>query len=426
MGFHNKINNSVIIFLLLTLLQHIFYFIKYNIQITYIILLIQFLIFCINIKNIIYYKKYKDIDFKKYIYLFWILIFISIISSIFSPTFLLSFKRILLVYLPIIMLSLLILLSDKKVIIFNKILKIYIIFTSLLSIYGIFLITLGKVERIPYGFNYIKIIHFYLGQVVMGQPPIYRISSLTTNPNTLGILVTIGILSLFYLKYSNNLNKIIYYGLLLLNSITLLYSQSRAAIISCIIMVTIFLLSGLNLDIISAIKEKLTKKRVIIFTVIFILIIFFIVNIPLINNRLGAGLNSRSESWIYLIESIFEKPFIGVGFGTSYENILLPNNVLIGAHNFYLSLVSEIGTIGFFIFMFLWFSIIFNSIKKYIKIEDINIKTLYRFIFSYNIGLLFHQMVENQLLRFNFVMLFLVYTFFLSVVPLKENTFKTI
>lgn len=413
-----KINNRLIIFIMLLLLQNIFYFNVYDIYIVYIVILIQVIIFvtCINKIRI----KMTCLE-KKYMFLFGILIIISLISSIFSVTFLLSMKRLILVFVPIIMLMGIYSVPHDEIKTFNKLLNIYSGFVTFLSVYGVILILIGTVERIPYGFNYIKIGKIYLGQVVMGHPPLYRISSLTTNPNTLGILVTIGILTLVYLNSNNQINKMRYYIFLFINVVSLFYTQSRAAIISLIIMLLLFYLMNLKFNNINKFKNKFTRKKIFIIGITFIVVIFMLFNSSVVQDRLNSGLNSRSESWIYLIKNIIKNPLIGVGFGTSYENILFENNVFIGAHNFYLSSLSEIGIIGFCIFIFLWISIIVISFKKHKNTMSKEIKNIYAFIISYNTGLAFHQIVENQVLRFTFVMYFIVYTFLFAIVVLYNN-----
>ena len=135
-------------------------------------------------------------------------------------------------------------------------------------------------------------------------------------------------------------------------------------------------------------------------------------------NRFKEGLNSRDIAWETLLVKIYKNPFIGAGFGVSDMELL--GDLGIKAHNVYINCISEIGIIGFLIFIIIWgLGIIFSLLKLKKSIDNYTEKYTYAVVVSILISLLFHQLFENKLLVYDFVMHFWVYLIAFSTLQLN-------
>lgn len=396
-------------YIFLPLLINLFYVHQMGINISYIIVLIQSIIFLISIRQIkINIDKTQGII----LFLFLILFTIGILSSLFSRLQLESLKRLILVFITSLFLILLIISDDRPDITFNKVIKTQMMIGVVFAIIAIILYFFGSISSMggittqALGIGPIK-----LHQRIMGRPPYYRVTSLTNNPNTLGIILMFSQISTIYLYKVDKLSKKKSIGFYLIQMLALLLTQSRGAILTTIIMLTIFFL---------LLSEK-RNNRIKIYIGFLVLLVLSVIIVFAsdsgVFSRFQGGLSNRNLAWNILIDRIVEHLYVGLGFGVSNEAAL--NNLGIKAHNIFLNSLSEIGVIGFLLFLGIWlFGIISSLIGLKVNKENFKIKTMYVFICSVLISLIFHQMIENKLLVYDYVMFLWVYLISSSILNL--------
>ena len=413
MGDNNKnFSRKIALFIFLPLLMNLFCIKQLNINIAYFIVLIQFIIFVSSIHQIrIKINKGQGLI----LLLLFLLFIIAIFSSLFSSLQIESLKTTILVFTNSIFLFLLTISDNKPDMTLKKIAKIQLSIGMFLSIIAIILFFFGQFLSISgRSAQAIIIGPIKIYQIVMGVPPYYRVASLTTNPNTLGIILMLSQISTLYLFKIRLITKIKFISLYSLLTVALILTQSRGAIITALIMVIIF----------SVLTSKSQISRVKIFIISLILII---VGINIITSgyfdifsRFKSGLSNRDLPWQILLNEINRNPLVGLGFGVSSKVALY--NLGIKAHNIFLNSLSEIGIIGFVIFLSIWFIGIISSFMGIRKNKDKReIKSTYAFVFSILFALIFHQMVENKLLVYDYVMFIWVYLISISILKLTTN-----
>lgn len=187
-------------------------------------------------------------------------------------------------------------------------------------------------------FSIISILIGITGSFLIYTPTHFpRISSIFFDPNYFGVICSIG----FVLAIQRNF----FYKLLaVVNFIALLYSGSRAAIISLAVIVLIFDFYG----------KKFNFKKMFVFLLI-IIVSFYLYNyLQQINFfRTYHGLSGRDSLWLKSFELIKETPLWGYGpgaLGTLFSNNNLTNT---SSHNAYIDFVFDHGLLPFFIYIVL-------------------------------------------------------------------------
>jgi len=210
-------------------------------------------------------------------------------------------------------------------------------------------------------------------EVLIFGKKIIRSSSTFAHPNALASYLSMVIpLSVYFMLKARN--KIIYILILVLNSVCLITSFSRAGIGAFIIISSLIL-------IFKKVKEKISLKKMIIYTITFILIIsltiFFLITISG-ENRLVDIQKTGKRMGIYLstINMIKTHFVFGVGPGNfkiffdKYKTDELKNMRLkflrrvTHAHNEYLEILAENGIAGFIIYICILFLFTRTIIKK--------------------------------------------------------------
>lgn len=357
-----------------------------------IISFIQVIIFTCSLKKIrISLESFIDIKKLSYLILLLVLSTIILFSSNFAISISASLKSSILFLLPSSMLVLLAFSDEDKVRTIEMILKILVVFGFLISIYGIVIYFFGQYDHST---QYLQIGDFKFTQIVMGEHK-NRISSVTSNPNVLGTLLIFTIPANFYFIKILKKSKILI-SILIIQMFTLLLTQSRASIISVIVILLVYTFF---------MSEKKFKFIFVGLSLFLLLLaaIFLSEIFPI--ERLSDGLNGRDEQWIPLINSIKENPFTGVGFG-------LANRVIIQreTHNVYLSVLAEMGIVGLVSFLGFW---LFGTLNIFLKVRSnaINFKEykILIFVLSISLGLFIHQFFETDLMQFDFTTLFWVF-----------------
>ena len=403
-------SKRIAIYIYIPLLLTLFFIKNINFNFAYFVFLIQSVIFLFSIRTIkLSYKKKRFLIFSLLFFLFFIAIFSSLFSNLPSKVLRASF----IIFIPSFLIMFLTFSDNSPYETFRYVLKVQMYIGVFLSLVAIFIFLFGKVSMVA-GKSVLVInlgsITFY--QLIMGQPPIYRLSSLTSNPNTLGIILMFSQISTIYLYKIKNMKKNKFLFFYLIQIVTLLLTQSRGAILTSILMIFLFYFVGSNTSI----------RKIKVFIITFALsttgIYLIVMNKLSILARFMDGFNSRELAWNVILNSIKENPFIGIGFGLSGE--LVTYDLGIKAHNVYLNVLVEIGWIGFLFFCLLWILGVIYSFQG-VKNNRKNplIKYTYTIIFVMLFSLMFHQMIENKLLVYDSVMFFWIYLITLSTLKFK-------
>lgn len=358
----------------------------------------------------------------------WFFLFLlSIASALWGINQTLIFKRTLLIYVPSICLYLLVISDKKPVETFWKISKGLTYFGSFVSMIGILLYIFGSTVYTDYGrMQIIKIFDFHIKQSVLGIPPFLRISSLAGNPNNLASWLLITLTLTVAQRITGNISQSKIFFLGGLQAIALLLTFSRAGIGTTIIIIALlYLLSTRN-------KMKVIKRTiflVLLLSVIFISLNYSIKISPVLANRLMVGLNERGPAWILLYNAFLQKPLFGTGFGVSYEGILEEHGLTITSHNLFLAIVSEIGLLGFSLFILIWLIGIYSAYLIARKSFIINNPFLENVVIGSTIiaillGLIAHQIFEVKLFRYGFLNIFWVYLIGVALNPFLSGVRK--
>ncbi|HAC62739.1 MAG TPA: hypothetical protein DCF68_04195 [Cyanothece sp. UBA12306] len=181
-----------------------------------------------------------------------------------------------------------------------------------------------------------------------------RISSLLNNPNSLGVLMSLGILLAFYLKKIKIISNFEFcWGVFLL----LITSSLAASRNGWLILLSVFFLSYLY-------KIISLKKGIILLAIWLAVLLLF----PVSNSRLRiqekqyskSNTISRISLWKAAGVEIIKHPLTGIGLGVYEERVGRKVTGRIGfhAHNIFLNVWVETGTIGLLLFLNLLVSII--------------------------------------------------------------------
>lgn len=280
---------------------------------------------------------------------------------------------------------------------------------ALLSIYNILGI-IGAIFKFDKFFNFIP-------NVLTDN---YRYSSVLTNPNAFGefAFISLWIAVYFFLKYSKSiLRKNIYLSLILIAVTALGVSLSRTAMLMSLVLFGVLFVYAGNYN--KRIKKTLYLSLSVILATLAVLFIIkpeFMLNFL----RLNQGLTGRADLWRFLIRSILNKPFVGVGFGNS--SLFIAGQGLFSvssAHNLYLGLLLEMGLLAFLILMFWAFKKMLKGFYyiQYTHKYKIELSLLSGFLLAFFIG---------QFFEFSFFKISSINTFVLMVLALLYSLKKEV
>ncbi|WP_062237242.1 O-antigen ligase family protein [Fictibacillus sp. FJAT-27399] len=343
--------------------------------------------------------------------LFYILFSYCLFSSLWSNMPLQVLWRSFIVFVPSVIIGMLFLKEQdlyKTMILFYKALMI---FGLLLGSIGLFIYSFGDIIwQGDLVYNSLNIGLISLNQTLYYSSGVYRISSLTGNPNNLGFMLFFSISSAFGLYYMKKINIFLFITTVTILITSLIFTFSRNSWFATLI--SIFLI---NLFIHPRALSKRNKIiKLILFFFFFVLcslgllfLYWYLYNSFSSNTRLSLDLNGRIVAWDLLKKVINENPLFGTGFNTSAELLKKESGGLVNhSHSLYLAILSELGIFGCSIFVIIMlfvfipiFSTLFNFRKRhYLKKEYIPFLVNSCIL----VVILIHQIVEISILRFNF------------------------
>lgn len=228
--------------------------------------------------------------------------------------------------------------------------KIKIVFKSLLTLLVIYNIlgVLGFIFKFEYFFGFIK------NELVDN----FRYSSVLKNPNSFGEFTYLSLMISIYLfiDTNNKKTKVVYLLSIFISLLSLVVSMSRNAVLMTVISVIFLIVFNYN-----NINKQVKRMLAVVFiTGLIGIVILSIVNFDFVLNlfRLNQGLNERVDLWLFVLQYIKVRPFVGIGYGNS--SLIFLNHLYFQvshAHNLYLSLLFENGLIptiviiGYFVYV---------------------------------------------------------------------------
>ncbi|MBF0522032.1 MAG: O-antigen ligase family protein [Candidatus Omnitrophica bacterium] len=208
-------------------------------------------------------------------------------------------------------------------------------------------------------------LEYYRGPSSMDVLEEGRFTAANMNQNNLACVLAVGI-ALAYILFksyvTNKFGKVLLVGFILLASIGIFLTGSRAGALS----VGSFYFILLFME-----RRSFFSRKGLLFIVVFMFAIFLLsVFVPqYLLNRVSEGQNAgtfllRVEIWKAGFEAWIKNPLFGVGSGAyafSLDNPSLYGRV---AHNTFVSVLVETGIIGFFIYLFLWGGLVRKFLLK--------------------------------------------------------------
>lgn len=224
-------------------------------------------------------------------------------------------------------------------------------------------------------------------------------------PNYIGLTALTGCLSALLLK--NNYMKYLFFSIFLFTSFIV---SSRAAMM-CIILICL-------LSIFLKIKEN-KKSMVFVFLIIFFNLIYFYQNIFMFFSKIfmlddqyrgaDSGLSGRSDRWEIAFQYISEKPILGYGLKTGESLLGFTTD------NGYISVLLELGIVGFLIYICMLSFSFFLSFYNLIKSSSLINQFCFISIFIFLIYMFFEQRYINFGNPLSFIVFFSIfYVFSLS------------
>lgn len=303
--------------------------------------------------------------------------------------------------------------------VFESVASLLIYFVLIAAIYGLILWQFGSVEWIyTYHLEYLKItdaikfnyLHIWgvdLTQRLYGD----RISSFTGNPNIIGFLIMISsLVSIYFVVEKKKYHYLVYIAISLY---ALLLAESRASILG--------LATGLFIYSYLYFIQKHQYSRIILAS--FLILIALSLGLFMLNESVyhtvlsitgrGSALSNRDIAWAVFIEQIQETPWLGIGYKISTEGILQSNNIDIKhSHNLYLTVLSEIGLVGFTIFLFIFLFPFVSYLSNKTKSRPAN-NLLFTCLTVLG-AFLIHQGFEDMFRPLEFPLLFILLVLFIA------------
>lgn len=289
----------------------------------------------------------KSTNDSTFLTLFYLFVFVSFISMFVSNVPYLVFQRVILILLPSYVVYYIVSRFSNTIEAFDRVSSLISVSGITLSLYAVAIYLSGSIHSSDgYSIASLNIFGVELQQRVDGYWPLLRLSSLTVNPNTLGIILALSIS--FTVVRPVFRAPTIHAASLIIQIISLLLTFSRGGLLTLIIILAM----QACLDVGNQFRVR--KQCVLLLTLLTSVIILgyhIQSNSMEASNRVSDSLSGRDTAWTPLVQSFWEHPWIGVGFGTSYESILEDRNLVIAAHSAHLALLSEVGIVGYLLFI---------------------------------------------------------------------------
>lgn len=240
---------------------------------------------------------------------------------------------------------------------------------------------------------YISYTHsFYSGMDVVNLMNFYNsgeMSGLVSHFSSNGMILAIGVIFFFeaILKNKNlhkrsvskNREQIFNYFGILVTIYALVLSSKRGPLLATLIAIAItYIISS---------KKNVTKRIIIMLVVVSVIYGLYTLLLPYVpglstivdktenlQNSSAGIMNGRYSLWSIALKMFASSPIIGHGYGSYSAISMLQSAITTSAHNYYLQIVSELGIIGFVLYIIAFATAIMFTIRALYKIEGMENK----------------------------------------------------
>lgn len=336
----------------------------------------------------------------------WSLLFSFSLSSAFWSDYPgLTIQRTILVFLPPMVLMALVNSDKCPTATFRMVARVLVGIGMLLSVVGLLLFLVGRLESSAQGvIQVLDLGPFRIAQRIMGIPPFIRISSLTGNPNKLASILMITIPLTIFLHDLHEFSRIRTVALLIPQVVSMVLTFSRAGLITVWLVLAVMYFLGYRK------KGSRFAGLVLLATAGIAFLLFQWVLID--NSRFTTSLTGREQAWGVVWENFSLRPMVGLGFGVIFEALLAPLGLDITAHSIHLTLLGELGIIGYLMYLIISFCGMGFAIVSFLRGKSETQKRTGLALFALVFGYTVHQVVEASIIRAGFHNI--LWTYFLA------------
>jgi hypothetical protein len=334
----------------------------------------------------------------------WITLFLlwtlAIGSGLWSHAPELSIQRAIITFLPSLLLLIMVFVDDRPLSTFSSVAFCVVTVLSFLAFLSIVLYFFGNTSwRSEFRIQELCIGPLCVSQRVYGIQPFLRASSLFGNPNSFAGMLFFAVPLVLFLRSSGRISRFSFIAISSILACGLLLTMSRAGIGAAVVAASVYIFLSTR----TILKRSVLLALFMVFSLA-LMLVFADSQVRGLDTRLSSDLNERGDAWVPLVESFFQSPLLGRGFGVSTEAILEQSAIDFGGHNAHLQLLSELGLAGYTIFILCFtipmFVLIFKVDFRGDHSERVQAFTACLAILS---AVLLHQVVEGSLLRFSFL-----------------------
>lgn len=302
---------------------------------------------------------------------------------------------------------------------FIKTARLITLFSILATTYAIIIYYMGE-NKIVDGIT-VKSINFFGIDIAQRIYDRERASAFLGNPNPLGLWIMIGAFLCIFLLHET---RKAYYSLFIAILIWgLILSGSRAPALGLAVGASYYISKAY-------IKEDhtfLAVKLIVLFLTL-TLAVYGIEHQVLLTHlfkflgRTNPTLSGREIAWAAFIDQVQQTPLFGIGYRISVEGILVENNISVShSHNLYLSVLSEVGIVGFVFFILFIFTPL--HYRKKDKVSIIKAEYIRNIISaSILISIYTHQFFEDGFSPFSATFVFIIYMLYnISNISTESN-----
>ena len=214
--------------------------------------------------------------------------------------------------------------------------------------------------------------------------------------NGLGESMFAGFITFYFLAILDIQNRLYFIVCCFLSVVLIYFGQSATALMSVLF---IFMTAqGLN-------RLSLQSKQSVLVILLSLIATSFLLFLFVLNfetflsaNDKDITISGRTPLWNTLWIFIQKRPILGYGYGSFYSGAAREANLLwqihnwkpVHSHNGYIQLIINSGFIGLLIFVFGYFSCLFNSLFKYLLTKELQLLWVFLFL-MYNLFLNFTE-----------------------------------
>ncbi|RKQ84735.1 O-antigen ligase family protein [Brockia lithotrophica] len=370
----------------------------------------------------------KYVPYFLLLFLVYAIFLFSLLSFVWSDYPLYAIKKSITIFVPVILLSVVMLFDDNPIKTFNYVSIIFVATSLLSSIYGEIVLFAGKINPIPLSENIyeqsISLGILKVSQIVYGTLPFLRISSFLSNPNSLAVLNSVGIVFTLYLSRIKYIKNSTGAFLLFVQAVSLLLTFSRDGILFVALMLFAYFLWFA--------KRGTLQVAGLLFAGV--LLVLFLLEIYLVyqsihptyshtdgqsflEKRLSLGLNGRDRIWRPVVEQITATPLFGIGFGAATEAILRPLGIEHTVHSSHLQILAELGIAGYALFLLVFFTFGWFALRAMQRPSDLVVRNVGAATFSLVFGFFLHDFLESVIVLWGPFTLLTAYAMFTLLHP---------